>query len=331
MLNPAVKADEEINSENSHGRERSIALSDKVSQLKDEYSTAELLAALGQSKQDEGKFHGSLGSNMEVEHVDREDGLAEGKIKFTLAQGNFRHDDLQGWDFGFYSGREELYNGNITHANYNRGVNSIHELFVNRTYKMQSGYYGWGTKLAMESADKRTTPEVKIFGGYNITERLTASGYAMYHVEYKRNAGEFDYWEMEPGLGYKLNETTGMWLNVRYQEGQWQPKSGNNENEREWFIKPGVWHNWGKLTTSLWGEFGIFDKEKDGNSDPLWREKYAKYGVSANYPLTTAWNVFGEFSYKSISYDNYDYNNGGKKNRFGGYIPLFVLGVNYNF
>lgn len=301
-------------------------LAKTVEQLKSEYSTAELLTALNVPEQEESKFHGTLGSNVEVERLIRDDGVNEGKVKYTIAQGSFRHDDLPGWDFGFYSGREELFTGNLKHADYNRGVNSIQEIYVNRSYNHEKGNIGWGVKLAGESIDQRTTPGGKVFGSYQLTDRLGMHGYALYHVEYKRGTGEFPYWEIEPGFGYKISENTGAWLNLRYQEGQWKAKDGYSETETEWIIKPGIWHNFGKLSASLWGEFGSFEKTVDATGAHAWTEDYSKLGVSANYPLSKSWRMFGEASYKKI-----DFTSGPQRDEFDGYIPLFILGVNYSF
>lgn len=301
-------------------------LAAKVEQLKADYSTAELLTALDVPKQEEAKFHGTLGTNVEVERVIRDDGVNEGKVKYTLLQGNFRHDDLPGWDFGFYSGREELFNGNLKHAKYDRGVNAIQEIFINRSYGHDKGHIGWGVKLAGESIDKRTTPEAKVFGSYQLTNNLEMHGYALYHVEYKRDAGEFPYWEVEPGFGYKISDNSGAWLNFRYQVGEWNAKDGYAETETEWIIKPGIWYSWGKLSASLWGEFGSFEKERNSDSAHLWTEDYSKVGISANYPLSKSWRMFGEASYKKL-----DLESGPERDAFDGYIPLFILGVNYSF
>lgn len=306
--------------------EKDEHLAKKIEQLKSEYSYAELLTALEVPKSEESKFHGTLGSNIEIERVIRDDGVNEGKVKYTIAQGNFRHDDLPGWDFGFYSGREELFNSNLKHAKYNRGVNSIQEIYVNRSYSHDKGNVGWGVKLAGESLDQRTTPEGKIFGSYELTDRLDVHGYALYHVEYKRGTGEFPYWEVEPGFGYKISDNSGAWLNYRYQVGEWNAKDGYEETETEWIIKPGVWYNFGKLSASLWGEFGSFEKNRNSDSSHLWTEDYSKIGISANYPLSNSWRIFGEVSYKKL-----DLESGPERDAFDGYIPLFILGVNYSF
>ncbi len=306
--------------------EKQAQLAATVAELKSEYSHAELLTALNLPQSKESKFHGTFGTNVEVERVIRDDGVSEGKVKYTMIQGGFRHDDLPGWDFGFYSGREELFNGNLKHAKYNRGVNSIQEIYVNRSYNHDKGNYGWGLKLAGESIDKRTTPGGKVFGSYQLTDRLGMHGYALYHVEYKREAGEFPYWEIEPGFGYKINDNTGAWLNFRYQEGQWKAKDGYSETETEWIIKPGIWHNFGKLSASLWGEFGLFEKTVDATGAHAWTEDYSKLGVSANYPLSDSWRMFGEMSYKKIKFES-----GAARTQFDGYIPLFIVGVNYSF
>lgn len=310
---------------------RQQALMGEISALKEQYSEHEVLSALGTFEPQEeasvtSKLHGTLGSAIEIEIVRRDDGIKEGKLKFTLIQGNFRYDDLPGWDFGFYSGREELFNGNLKHAQYDRGVNAIQEIYTNRSYSIGKGSLGWGVKLAGESIDKRTTPGAKIFGSYPLTDRLEVHGYALYHVEYKRGTGEFPYWEVEPGLGYKFSDNSGAWLNFRIQQGQWKAKDGYSETEMEMIIKPGVWYNMGKLSASLWAEIGNFEKEKDSDGSHLWTEEYIKMGVSANYPITNNWRVFGEVSYKDI-----DFENGPQHDPFDGYIPLMIAGINYSF
>ncbi|WP_028022189.1 OmpG porin family protein [Enterovibrio calviensis] len=310
----------------SEQAKKDAKLAAQVEELKSEYSNAELLSALNVPQPEPSKFHGSFGTNVEVERIIRDDGVNEGKVKYTIAQGGFRHDDLPGWDFGFYSGREELFNGNLKHATYNRGVNSIQEIYVNRSYSHEKGNIGWGLKLAGESIDKRTTPGAKVFGSYQLTDRLGMHGYALYHVEYKRGTGEFPYWEIEPGFGYRINDNTGAWLNFRLQEGQWNAKDGYSETETEWIIKPGIWHNFGKLSASIWGEFGAFEKNVDATGAHAWTEEYSKLGVSANYPLSDNWRVFGEASYKKI-----DFASGAQREQFDGYIPLVILGLNYSF
>lgn len=294
--------------------------------VKEEVSTAELLTVTNQQEKEEGRLHGTIGSNIEIERVVNDRGVNEGKVKYTLAQGNFRHDDLPGWDFGFYSGREDLFTGNLKHADYNRGVNAIQEIYVNKAYGLERGSVGWGLKLASESIDKRTTPGGKVFGSYQLTDNLEVHGYGLYHVEYKRDQGEFPYWELEPGLGYKISDNSGAWLNFRYQVGEWKGKDGTRQTETEYIIKPGIWYSWGKLSASLWGEFGSFEKENDITGQHEWTEDYSKLGISANYPIAKNWRVFTEVSYKKI-----DYKEGAQKSEFEGYIPLFIAGINYSF
>lgn len=219
--------------------------------VKEEVSTAELLTVTNTQEKEEGRLHGVLGTNIEIERVVDDRGGNSGKVKYTLAQGNFRHDDLPGWDFGFYSGREELFQGNLKHADYG-DVNAIQEVYANKAYGFDRGSVGWGVKLAAESIDKRLTPGGKVFGSYQLTDNLEVHGYALYHVEYKRDAGEFPYYELEPGFGYKISDNAGAWLNFRYQVGEWKGKDGARLTETETIIKPGIWYSWGKLSASLW-------------------------------------------------------------------------------
>ncbi|MEZ9060383.1 OmpG porin family protein [Vibrio pelagius] len=302
-------------------------LKSKVQALSDEFSKAEILTAIGYEKPENSKLHGSLGTNLEVERFNRDDGISEGKLKYTLAQGNFSHEDLPGWGFGFYSAREELFSGNLKHADYNRGVNAIQEVWINKSNGFDGGSWGWQFAMKGESIDKRTTPEGKVFGNYQLTDRLDIHGYAMYHVEYKRGAGEFRFWEIEPGFGYKIADNMGAWINFRYQEGEWHDKSAGHVNsEAEWIIKPGIWRSFGDFSASIWGEFGGFEKTRESDGATEWTEDYAKVGVSANYPLTKHWRLFGEVSYKTI-----DFNKKGINPRMDGDTSVGIIGVNYSF
>ncbi len=293
-------------------------------------SEAELLGLTNKAEKSRQKFHGTLGSNVEIEHLSRGDGIEEGKVKVTYMQGNFRHDGLPGWDFGFYAGREELYSGKLLEADYNRGVNAIEEVYVNKNFKINDKFnVGLGGKLASESIDKRLTPEIKAFTSYQITDKLDFHGYGLFHTEFKRDIGKFHYWEMEPGFGYKLADNMGMWLNFRYQEGYWHPSDdlAYKEDEQEMIIKPGAWYNWDKFSASVWAEIGWFEKNNSDLDIHAWSEDYVKVGLSGNYRLTDSWRLFGQASYKFT-----DYTAGADKDTtFDGETWGVVVGLDYSF
>ncbi|GAL24520.1 hypothetical protein JCM19239_1974 [Vibrio variabilis] len=231
-------------------------------------------------------------------------------------------------------------------ADYNRGVNAIQEIWANKSFNFERGNIGFGVKLAMESIDERIQPQAKVFGSYRLTDRFSVNGYALYHVEFKRGAGtelsvdeegnpvstkfggEFPYWEIEPGIGYQISENSGAWLNLRLQEGKLSLDNSaqTRETERETILKPGIWYSFGKLSASLWGEFGKLEKEDTNTGAHAWTESYNKIGISANYPIAKNWRVFGEASYKDIKFQS-----GADRETFDGYIPLFIAGINYTF
>ncbi|MDN3685233.1 OmpG porin family protein [Vibrio sinaloensis] len=240
-------------------------LKSKLTALEGEYSKAELLTALNAEPKEDSKLHGTIGTNIEIEEWSGSNSRGEswegGKVKYSLANGNFRHEDLPGVDFGFYMAREFNYNGSLFSADYD-GVNDITEIYLNKSYGIENGNIGWGVKYAQESADKRSTPEAKVFGSYQINDWLDIHGYGLYHVEIKQNLGNFDYWEVEPGLGFKIADNMGAWLNFRYQQGTWDEKGVSENNvETETIIKPGMWYSFGKLGTALFAEIGAFENE----------------------------------------------------------------------
>lgn len=83
-----------------------VELNKEIEQLKESYSTAELLTAINPPKREsKSRLHGNLGTNVEVELVKRDDGVNEGKVKYTLAQGSFGMTTYQGGTLDFI--REE--------------------------------------------------------------------------------------------------------------------------------------------------------------------------------------------------------------------------------
>lgn len=304
-------------------------LKSKLAALEGEYSKAELLAALNAEPREDSKLHGTIGTNIEIEEWSGSNSRGEswegGKVKYSLANGNFRHEDLPGVDFGFYMAREFNYGGSLFSADYD-GVNDITEIYLNKSYGIENGNIGWGVKYAQESADKRSTPEGKVFGSYQINDWLDVHGYGLYHVEIKQNLGNFDYWEVEPGLGFKIADNMGAWINFRYQQGIWDAKgNADKEVETETIIKPGMWYSFGKLGTALFAEIGSFEKENDRTGSRLHSEDYVKIGASANYPLTQNWRIFGEFSYKTV---DIEYGDGATGDNT---LPFGLIGVNYSF
>ena len=302
-----------------------------VNALESQVSTADLLTAVNPPPKKEGRLHGTLSSKIEIEQwryddQGKDEGMRNGgKVKYVLAEGNFRHDDLPGWDFGFHSSREDIFEGEPLDQDYQMN-NSILEIYANRNYNKDWGNIGWGVKLGSESADDRWMPEVKGFGSYKITDKLDVHGYALYHIEHKRGQGDFNYFEIEPGFGYQIADNMGAWLNFRYQHGTWVPNSNSDkEVETEVIVKPGVWYGFGKLSASLWGEFGKFEKENDRTGAHLWKEDYWKLGVSANYPLSKQFRLVGELSYKSVEFEN------TANTKFDGYLPFGMIGINYSF
>jgi hypothetical protein len=315
----------------------------KLMALEGEYSKAELLTALNaERKAQEGKFHGTIGTNVEVEEWSGSrsngDSWEGGKVKYSLANGNFRHDDLPGYDFGFYMAREFIYNGTLFSANH-EDQNDITEIYVNKSYGIKNGNIGWGLKYAQESIDHRSVPGAKVFGSYQINDWLDVHGYGLYQVEMKRKEGHtlddgsvvgramgnFNYWEIEPGLGFKIADNMGAWINFRYQQGTWEEKGVSHENvETETIIKPGMWYSFGKLGTALFAEIGSFENEL-GATGNKHKEDYVKVGASANYPLSKNWRVFGEVSYKTV---DIEYDNGDTGDNT---LPFGLIGVNYSF
>lgn len=231
-----------------------------------------------------GGWHGNVSWGLEYEEWRCTSGCATneagGKTKVTLLNLSLR--PVEGLSFGAYLGRE------FSHDN-NNADNIISEVWVTRNFP---GNVWLGGVIAGESGDNRLDVGVKAGGSYQLSETVDLHGYAFVKHRFagKPGGGVGNYFEIEPGLGFKFSDTMGGWLNLRYQGWDWE----TFDDEREVILKPGVWFSpGGKLSGSLWAEIGKFEKKA-----VQYTEDYVKIGVSADYKLTDMSRLSGSVSYK---------------------------------
>jgi OMPG-porin 1 family len=234
--------------------------------------------------QDKTGWNGSVSWGIEYEEWSCTEGCATdergGKTKVTLLNLSLR--PVEGLSFGAYLGRE--FPNNSADAD-----NIITEVWV--TKSLPNNFWVGGV-IANESGDNRLDVGIKAGGSYQITDTVDIHGYAFVKHRFKGKPGgaEGDYFEIEPGFGFKFSDQAGAWLNFRYQGWDWDTL----DDEREWIVKPGVYYNpGGNLSGSLWAEIGKFEKEA-----VQYTEEYVKIGVSADYKLSDRAKLSGSISNK---------------------------------
>jgi hypothetical protein len=218
-------------------------------------------------------WHGSLSFGTEVERWSCEDGCssdeAGGKTKASMLNLSLRPSGVEGLSIGIYHGREFPHDGSKQ--------NIITEFWANQAI---TDNFSLGGVLASESGDNRFDVGVKAGETIDLGNGFDSHGYGFVKHRFAGDTGglEGNYFELEPGIGLKLNEAFGGWLNFRYQGWDWDTAA----DEREWIIKPGVWHHpEGKFDYALWAEIGEFQKAALD-----YTEDYVKLGLSANYKFT---------------------------------------------
>jgi OMPG-porin 1 family len=234
--------------------------------------------------QDKPGWHGSVSWGLEYERWSCESGCATseagGKTKVTLLNLSLR--PVDGLSFGAYLGREFSHDSN-------NADNIITEVWV--TKNLPNNIWVGGV-IANESGDNRLDVGIKAGGSVQLSDTVDLHGYAFVKHRFKGKPGgaEGNYFEIEPGLGFKFSDQMGAWINFRYQGWDWDTL----DDEREWIVKPGVYYNpGGNLSGSLWAEIGKFEKKA-----VEYTEEYVKLGVSLDYKLSDTSKLSGSVSHK---------------------------------
>ena len=210
------------------------------------------------------------------------------------------HDALPGWYLAFSEGRTTNYNGTWEDQTY-LSQNQWTQLIIGHEYFYKRLRYGWDVMGGSSSIEDRWQGRIKLFTDLRVTDSLSFFNYLYQQVDHRRSGGsqndrDVRSFQIEPGVQYIINNTTGVWFRQQFASAILDRAQWGDIDEKSWSTSFGVWHNWGRLSTTLSGGYGHYKKDnaqpEDGEVFQNTRNRYLK--VSANYPLTSRFTVSGE-------------------------------------
>ena len=248
-----------------------------------------------------GKIHGVLKVKYAITDNNwRHSSQHDGSDTFTFAQGVMRSDALPDWYLAFNSGRKTNYNGSWesqTYISQDQWTQVIigHESFYKRLR------YGWDVLGGSASLDDRWQARLKLFADLQVTDRASIFGYVYRQTDHRRRGGsqndrDVNSYQFEPGAQYIINDTTGVWFRNLFSSGKLERDQWGNIKNKEWTASAGVWHNWGKLSTTFSGGYGHYSKfnARHDDSEIFQNTRYKFVKLSANYPITNRFTLSGE-------------------------------------
>ncbi|MGL6100139.1 MAG: OmpG porin family protein [Fusobacteriaceae bacterium] len=261
------------------------------------------------------KFTGFVGTKVEIEELSKD--VNEGKVKFVLSEGSFKHNDYENWSLFYHVAKEQYFKSKMWDRS-GSPQNTIVEIVprYSKPLKDDKGSAAFEFIYTSESIDDRDAVKLKPSLYYKINDKVAFNYYTLIGREFKGgNRDDYEMFEMEPGLSYKFNDNTGAGVNYFM---KWGQTSNEKFTERERFFKPYIWRNFEDLGLglSLWSEVGPY-KNKAGD-----RNNNTKVGISGNKSLTESLKLIGEVSYKREE---------KKKSDEKIDITLMMLGLQYSF
>lgn len=248
-----------------------------------------------------GKVHGVLKVKYAIKDNNwRQSHQHDGNDTLTFVQGVMRADALPDWYLAFTSGRKTNYDGSWesqTYISQDQWTQLIlgHESF----YKQLR--YGWDVMGGSVSLDDRWQARVKIFADLQLTERASLFGYAYQQIDHRRSGGsqndrDVNSFQFEPGAQYIINDSTGVWFRNLFSSGRLDRDQWGDIKNKEWTTSAGVWHNWGKLSTTFSSGYGHYRKynASQNSSEVFQNTRYKFIKLSANYPITHRFTLSGE-------------------------------------
>lgn len=245
----------------------------------------------------------------DIDKISRDNAVgdnANNKKKFE-ASGYFTLGDYPGWFGGFYLGRE---------LNYRRGLdrvgqsdfrntevdkaNTINELYLGKTYFGEFGEVSAELMVGSESQRDGLKYRPKVSGRYEFANGVSVFGYGM--VLYQSYTGpsqsvaidrEYLETELQPGVGYKINDHLGVWVNYRLRDRTQTRALFGDLKESERFVEFGVWKNFGELYTSVRLRSGTFemwdtlDNQVSTRNNTLRKDKGHRLLGEISMPLTS--------------------------------------------
>lgn len=260
------------------------------------------------------------------------------------ASGYFTHPDHPGFYGGFYVARElnyrqgfEKVGSNDFRNNVIDGSNTVQELYLGKTYFGDFGELGAELMVGQESQRDGLKYRPKVHGRYEFANGISLNGYGTvliqtYNGPSQSVAADREVFETEiqPGIGYKINDHMGLWANLRLRDRTQQRALYGDLKESESFVEVGMWKNFGELYTSLRMRSGTFDmwdtldyKDSTRNST-IRKDKINRLVGSVSMPLTDKMRALVDVGYL---WESYGIERAGAVSKLKS--PLFAIGLRY--
>ncbi len=254
------------------------------------------------------------------------------------------HQDHPGFYGGFYVARElnyrqgfESIGSNDFRNNVIDGANSVQELYFGKTYFGDFGELGAELMVGQESQRDGLKYRPKLHGRYEFANGISLQGYGTvliqtYSGPNQSVAADREVFETEiqPGIGYKVNEHMGLWANLRIRDRTQQRALYGDLQEGERFVEVGMWKNFGELYTSLrmrTGTFEMWDTLSYSDStrnSTIRKDKINRLVGSISLPLTDKTRALVDIGYL---WEDYSIQRSGAVSRLK--APLFAIGLRH--
>lgn len=193
--------------------------------------------------------------------------------------GFFKNEDWPGWYAGFYAAREQNFSlatetvGPMVFRNSKvESENTIKEVYVGKTYFGDFGEVSGEVMVGGESNRDGLKYRPKVSGRYEFANGVSIFGYGMilfqnYDGPRQSVAIDREYLETElqPGVGYKIDDHMGVWANFRMRDRTQKRALYGDLKEQERFVELGLWKNFGEVYTNVRLRTGKFEMSDPGS------------------------------------------------------------------
>ena len=216
----------------------------------------------------------------DIDKISRDTPVGDNSInkKKVDTFGFFKNEDWPGWYGGFYAAREHNYSlvsetvGPMVFLNSKaESENTIKEVYVGKTYFGDFGEVSGEVMVGGESNRDGLKYRPKVSGRYEFANGVSIFGYGM--VLFQNYDGprqsvaidrEYLETELQPGVGYKIDDHMGVWANFRMRDRTQKRALYGDLKEQERFVELGLWKNFGEVYTNVRLRTGKFEM-----SDPV--------------------------------------------------------------
>lgn len=274
----------------------------------------------------------------DIDKISRDTPVGDNSInkKKVDTFGFFKNEDWPGWYGGFYAAREHNYSlvsetvGPMVFRNSKaESENTIKEVYVGKTYFGDFGEVSGEVMVGGESNRDGLKYRPKVSGRYEFANGVSIFGYGM--VLFQNYDGprqsvaidrEYLETELQPGVGYKIDDHMGVWANFRMRDRTQKRALYGDLKEQERFVELGLWKNFGEVYTNVRLRTGKFEM-----SDPVSIIRNDKvHRVVGEMSIPLADKVRGIVN-AGYMWENYGVHRDGAATHLR--APLMFLGLRY--